>query len=346
MSWLTDFVGGIASLNRGDVEGFRKGVTKEGRAQSAQEHQNTDMQTQILHGVLQKAQSDPQFNALLQQQLAPFLANEAQRAGTQHTQASTEGVKAQTTAQGLQNIRSGNVNDFFAQHGGSPEAAQFGLQQRQADEASQVNLANIGRVGAETAQTQQQTEGSAYQLKQQQALDKLAQAVGFGNHADMQQFIAQDFKAKELQVQQRGHEQAALSHTLDNFPSTIVGEPSESQRTIIGKMGVNLPVSQQEQMRRQAVELGMVKAKEKMAGKGKQPVGPAQQRQPRQPAPAAMGPVQGPPTPNGPMRNAAESALKKLGFDVNGSNLQKALDILRVLSSGSVDVQLQEQGQQ
>jgi hypothetical protein len=110
---LADILGGLVAINRGDASGAQA-FTRQGRADLAQQRQNQRAQQGMMAEVLQKAQQDPQYNAMLQQALAPFLQNEATRAGTAQTQrqtnalipaqvgslqANTENTRGQTTLQ-------------------------------------------------------------------------------------------------------------------------------------------------------------------------------------------------------------------------------------------------------
>lgn len=265
---LADILGGLVAINRGDPSGAQA-FTKQGRADLAQQRGNQRGQQDILGQVLQKAQSDPKFNAMLQQAMQPYLANEQMR--------------AQTAGQQSQNVRSDNVNQFFGKYGGSPESANFGLQKgmneaqigqlgantRQTDLQTDLmvpefqtrmalNNAQIGNIGANTERTQGATNKEYLDYVTQFQNELSANMAGFPSYDASQVAAKQTLAQKQLALQEKQGNQQAASGIFDRLlPDYQTGGLSSDQRFAAGQAGVNFPPDQEAARRQQLAQQAM-----------------------------------------------------------------------------------------
>jgi hypothetical protein len=261
---LADILGGLVAINRGDASGAQA-FTKQGRADLAQQRQNSRSQQGMMAEVLQKAQQDPQYNAMLQAALQPFLQNEATRAGTAQSKAQTEQV---IPAQ-VENYRANTLQT----------KEQTGLMKPEFNTRLMLANAQAGNLGASTQATQQQTAKSKYDQAQQFALDLMANQIGLPNWQAATDLMNQTFREKQLSQQgDLGQKQIAAGMFGQMLPNYQTGGVSADQRNVAQQAGVNLPEPQPDP-RQAAMAQELQAAMQRMGQKKQRPQSKQGQRQ-------------------------------------------------------------------
>lgn len=333
---IIDQLSGLGKASRGDYSGLQA-YTKQGRADLAQQREGQRLDQEVLNNALRKAAVDPEANYRLQQFLAHGLANKATVAGTEHVKEQTAGLKTQ-------NVAAERQNAFFQKYGGSPQTAEFGQRQ-------QLQDVQVPGIEAQTAQTKQATGASIVEQARKAATEKMWTDMGFPSAEAGQQLLTHGYKTTELAQQARAHTQATGAQIFGHLqPDIKTGQPGEAQRAVAEQSGFTIPPDAEAAQRKAIADAEM----QRVAQSRQPKVQPAQQPHQglggpmRQPTPPRAQPTQtfqglgGPMLEPGIMQSTAEAMLRKMGFDVSQpNNLQRALDIIRALTGGSVDVQTQ-----
>lgn len=332
MPTFTDFITAMMAGSTGNVEAFQKYGTAAGRKEveedrrlAAGQRAITQLQQKTLQDVLQRAQTDPTVNAMLQQALGPGIINEMNRSAT-----AGQNLQNENTAAENRSFPEGKATADFQQR-----ERQLGIGQQQGER--QLDLTERGQdIG-----------------QQQQANEMLMQFLGLQQRSDLggQELKSRQTIAAEDRV---SAEKIARGRTAADFAQGLYPETpmSPEKRELARQVGLDLGPDPKQVADQKAAQGVWEYVKQKFGGG--QPTQekptpsltprPTAPRQPQAPFPGLGGPMLEPSITQDPLDFAKRTALQKLGFDPQASNLQRALDILRALTQGSVDVELPNRG--